>query len=183
MQASTWSQDGYAQAYQFAAQAHNGQTVPGTNLPYLMHVSLVSMEVMAALCATSGGNGDLAVQCALLHDVIEDTAITYDEVATRFGRAVAEGVQALSKNPELPNEAQMADSLRRIRLQPVEVWMVKLADRITNLQKPPEYWKRGKIMRYLEEARLILTELGEANAFLAGRLEEKIRDYESYAGS
>jgi (p)ppGpp synthase/HD superfamily hydrolase len=51
-----------------------------------MHLSFVSMEVIAALNAESGHDGNLAVQCALLHDAIEDSAsITYDDVAKEFG--------------------------------------------------------------------------------------------------
>lgn len=66
-----WSQEIYTKAYQFAAEAHNGQRFPGTELPYMMHVSFVSMEVMAALAHELERDGNLAVQCALLHDVIE----------------------------------------------------------------------------------------------------------------
>ncbi|MEJ2750040.1 MAG: bifunctional (p)ppGpp synthetase/guanosine-3',5'-bis(diphosphate) 3'-pyrophosphohydrolase, partial [Anaerolineae bacterium] len=43
-----WSQETYAKTYRFAVEAHHGQLFPGTELPYIMHVSFVSMEVMAA---------------------------------------------------------------------------------------------------------------------------------------
>ena len=65
-----WSQDQYIKAYQFAALAHWGQFVPGTDIAYIMHLSFVSMEVIAALRTEQGHDEDLAVQCALLHDVI-----------------------------------------------------------------------------------------------------------------
>ncbi len=67
---SLWSQDLYAEAYLFAARAHRSQNVPGTDLPYIVHLNLVTAEVMAALAATDGLDGDLAVCCALLHDTI-----------------------------------------------------------------------------------------------------------------
>jgi len=63
-----WSQDKYIEAYWFAADAHRGQTVPGTELPYIIHRPLVSMEVISALDWNPDGDEDLAVQCALLHD-------------------------------------------------------------------------------------------------------------------
>jgi (p)ppGpp synthase/HD superfamily hydrolase len=69
---STWSQEKYITALRYAAAAHNGQKLPGTDLPYLVHVTMVAMEVIAALAREDGLSGDLAVQCALLHDVIED---------------------------------------------------------------------------------------------------------------
>lgn len=172
-----WSQDRYIAAAQFAARAHVGQSVPGTELPYLLHVTLVAMEVQAALRAETGHDEDLAVLCALLHDTVEDTAVTYGEVAAAFGQAVADGVLALSKNPDLPREEQMPDSLRRIREQPRAVWLVKLADRITNLQRPPEAWQPRKVAGYKEEARAILAALGEASPLLAARLAAKIEAY------
>ena len=118
-----WSQDNYTQAYRFAAQAHLGQKVPGTDLPYIMHLSFVSMEVIAALGVELGRDGNLAVQCALLHDVIEDTDVTFDQVEAAFGQAVAHGVLALSKDATIEKSRQMQDSLRRIQQQPREVWM------------------------------------------------------------
>ena len=58
-----------------------------------------------------------------------------------------------------------------------EVWAVKLADRITNLQPPPPHWDNDRKIRYREEAGLILSELKDGNEFLAKRLEEKIEEY------
>jgi len=153
--------------------------VPGTELPYIVHVGAVAMEVMTAIAQDSRvDNPDLAVQCALLHDVIEDTPASYEEVIERFGVAVADGVLALTKGTALPSKAeQMADSLARIRQQPREVWMVKLADRITNLQPPPYYWDAAKIAAYRTEAGTILDALGEADGWLAVRLQGKIAGY------
>ncbi|MBT0895669.1 HD domain-containing protein [Geobacter hydrogenophilus] len=173
----TW-QDLYIKAYRFAALAHSGQTVPDTDIPYLMHLSLVSMEVIASFSAEPDVDTALAVQCALLHDVIEDTAITYEQVLADFGPMVAAGVLALTKDERFPSkQEQLADSLRRIREQSREVWMVKLADRITNLQPPPSYWTTEKRQSYRAEAVSILDSLGEASPCLAGRLREKIDAY------
>jgi (p)ppGpp synthase/HD superfamily hydrolase len=172
-----WSQDHYTAACRVAAAAHVGQSVPGSGLPYLLHVTLVAMEVIAALRAEPGHDEDLAVQCALLHDTIEDTSVTLEELAGAFGRPVAEGVLALSKDEALPKDEQMPDSLRRIREQPREVWLVKLADRIVNMQPPPKHWEPDKVAAYKQEARSILAALGEASPLLAARLGEKIEAY------
>jgi (p)ppGpp synthase/HD superfamily hydrolase len=174
-----WSQEKYLLAWQFAARAHGGQRVPGTELPYVVHVGAVAMEVTAALAQGSRvDNPDLVVQCALLHDVIEDTSIGYAEVADQFGLAVAQGVQALSKDQRLSTKAeQMTDSLRRIQQQPREVWMVKLADRIVNLQPPPPHWSEQKIERYRQEAIHIWEVLSPADSYLAQRLRAKIELY------
>jgi (p)ppGpp synthase/HD superfamily hydrolase len=177
-----WSQDDYVKAYRFAAQAHHGQTMPGTNWPYIMHLSLVSMEVMAALHVERGSDGNLAVQCALLHDVIEDTDVTYEQITAEFGEKVAQGVLALSKDETMDKSRQMQDSLKRIQQQPGEVWMVKLADRISNLAPPPYYWTKDRIARYREEAIEIYNALYSASELLAARLEEKIKAYKVYLG-
>jgi (p)ppGpp synthase/HD superfamily hydrolase len=172
-----WSQDAYLKALWFAADAHVGQLVPGTKHTYLMHVTLVAMEVVAALRAEPERDQPLAVACALLHDVVEDTRVSLDELRGAFGDAVADGVAALSKDAKLPKDRQLADSLERIRRQPREVWMVKLADRITNLQPPPPHWTPEKVARYREEAVAIRDALAEASPFLAERITRKIAAY------
>ncbi|OGP90126.1 MAG: phosphohydrolase [Deltaproteobacteria bacterium RBG_16_47_11] len=175
-----WSQDKYIEAYWFAADAHRNQTVPGTDLPYIIHPTLVSMEVIAALDMELGRDEDLAVQCALLHDVIEDRGVNYEQVKSDFGEAVAKGVLALSKDKKLAKRLQLGDSLSRIKLQPREVWMVKLADRITNLRPPPNFWTGAKIARYREEAHRIYQVLKDASPVLSTRLMAKIDAYKTY---
>jgi (p)ppGpp synthase/HD superfamily hydrolase len=187
--ASEWSQDIYISAYWFAAVAHwnskKKQLVPGTDIPYLMHFSLVAMEVIAALEKESGLDGNLAVQCALLHDTIEDTDTIYDRLVEKFGLAVADGVHALTKDESVGadlskqkrKKRQMADSLERIKKQPREIWMVKMADRITNLQPPPKHWSPDMVNRYREEASEIHRFLKGGSRHLAARLKEKIDRY------
>ena len=172
-----WSQELCMAATRIAAVAHAEQMVPGTELPYLLHVTWVAMEVVAALRVEPGHDEDLVMQCALLHDTLEDTDVTYAQLKATFGLAVADGVLALSKDPTLPKEAQMADSLRRIQLQPRAIWLVKLADRIVNLQAPPKHWSAEKIAAYREEACGILDALGKASPLLAARLTAKLATY------
>jgi (p)ppGpp synthase/HD superfamily hydrolase len=172
-----WSQDKFLKALAFAGHAHRNQKMPGSESSYLVHIAGVSMEIMAAAATGAPMDADLALACALLHDVIEDTGVKYEEVEQTFGRQVADGVQALSKNKELEKELQLPDSLARIVEEPGEIGMVKLADRITNLQPPPSYWTAEKIRQYREEALLIHTSLKEKSPFLAARLMEKIEAY------
>jgi len=174
---NAWSQDGYILALRYTATAHNGQLWPGTELPYLTHLSMVAMEVIAAIDSEGAEHPDLAVQCALLHDVIEDQGHTTGQLAEVFGSDVAAGVAALTKNEQLPKHERMADSLARIREQPREVWMVKLADRISNLQPAPADWSSDGKRDYREQASEILVNLGEASDFLAARLRQKIDQY------
>lgn len=173
----TFSPDRYVAALEFAAARHRTQLVPGTDLPYVVHVVSVAAEVIATLAESRVDQPDLAVQCALLHDTIEDTGTRYEEVAAAFGTEVADGVVALSKDEALPKAERMTDSLRRIRLQPREIWIVKLADRITNLSEPPAYWSAEKRVAYRDEAIAIAEALGPASRPLDARIRERIVAY------
>ena len=183
---NNWSQEKYIQAYKFAARAHQGQNIPGSEIPYIMHLSFVSMEAIAALNAEKElsikkkYDGNLVVQCALLHDTIEDTDITFAEIEAKFGASIAQGVLALTKDKSIAKNLQMEDSLKRIKQQSPEIWMVKLADRISNLQSPPHYWRKEKKIYYREEAISIYETLKDASSFLALRLANKIENYKAF---
>ncbi|KQT26003.1 guanosine polyphosphate pyrophosphohydrolase [Chryseobacterium sp. Leaf405] len=169
----------YQETIKLATQKHTdrNQTIPGTNLPYVVHLSNVTMEILIAFEKSKDFNLEFAVQVALLHDSLEDTDTTFQELENIFGKSVAEGVLALTKNSSLEKSHQMTDSLFRIKQQPKEVWAVKLADRITNLQTPPPDWSEEKIKKYKTEAQLILHELKGGNDYLEQRLQQKIETY------
>jgi guanosine-3',5'-bis(diphosphate) 3'-pyrophosphohydrolase len=171
----------YQEAIKFASAKHaeKEQKVPGTNLPYDVHISNVAMEILISGFHTPHFDTAFAVQVALLHDTIEDTATDFHELEIKFGIEIAKAVSALSKNQDLPEHQQMQDSLNRIKELPSEVWAVKLADRITNLQPPPSHWDNAKKISYHNEAQTILEALGSANAYLASRLSAKMIEYQS----
>jgi (p)ppGpp synthase/HD superfamily hydrolase len=175
----SFSRELYMRVWHFAAARHKEQKVPGSELPYITHVGAVAMEVLATIALEDVPNPDLAVACALLHDTVEDTATTTEEIADAFGIAVADGVRALPKDKSVPKVEQMADSLRRIQEQPREVWIVKLADRCVNMEPAPAHWSMDKRRTYQQQARTILEQLGSASPSLAARLGEKIARYEA----
>ncbi|CAG35048.1 bifunctional (p)ppGpp synthetase/guanosine-3',5'-bis(diphosphate) 3'-pyrophosphohydrolase [Desulfotalea psychrophila] len=123
-----WSQDLYVKAWGFATMAHEGQAygapIEGQRIPYLNHIGSVAMELICGLNSNPNLNGDLAIQCALLHDTIEDTDVDFKTIEGNFGLEVAQGVNALTKNEDLAfKKEQILDFLNRIKLQPKEVWM------------------------------------------------------------
>jgi guanosine-3',5'-bis(diphosphate) 3'-pyrophosphohydrolase len=172
-------QDIYQKVLRYAAEKHalQQQTLPDSIIPYAVHMSNVAMEILVAATHSKNFDTEYALQVALLHDVLEDTEVTAEELTTLFGIAVATGVQALTKNTDLPHEEQMKDSLQRIKNCVPEVRAVKLADRITNLQEPPQSWSMDKRQHYLREADLILMELCGTNEYLEKRLALKIEAY------
>jgi (p)ppGpp synthase/HD superfamily hydrolase len=164
----------FMHALGFAKEAHGSQTIPGSDVPYIVHPMAVSEILKPCITVANAG---LLLPVALLHDTIEDTAVTHADLVREFGPAVADGVLALSKNSELPKPQRMADSIKRIQAQPRPIWMVKMADRIVNLQPPPHFWTEKKIESYRDEAKFILRELGSADEYFANLLNQKIGDY------
>ncbi len=93
-------QEKYQKAIKFAGEKHKNQKVPGTESYYLLHLSNVAMEI---LIASNNENFDteFALQLALLHDTIEDTETTFEEIKEQFGEKVAYSVLALTKNKNI----------------------------------------------------------------------------------
>jgi (p)ppGpp synthase/HD superfamily hydrolase len=177
--------DLFQEAWAFAVVKHEGQSygsaVEGERVPYITHIGSVIFELQDAtredMNTNTKLNFRLLLNCAALHDVVEDCGVELNELAEKFGADVAAGVSALTKNTGLPKEEQMQDSLNRLLQQPKEVQMVKLADRITNLYAAPHYWSTEKQFAYLQEAELILKILGDAHPVLYKRLLSQMIAY------
>ncbi len=174
------TQELYQNAIRFAGEKHSKQKVPGTNSNYLLHISNVAMEVLLAYNVDPSFDLNFAIQVAILHDTIEDTTADFEEIKNKFTEEVAIGVQALTKDENLASKTErMKDSLNRINKLRKEVGLVKLADRITNLQIPPKDWTKEKVLKYWEEAKLISEVLKGKNDFLNDRLDQKIEEYKT----
>ena len=172
-------QDSYNQAWIFAAGAHAGQTLTASTLPYAVHLAMVANEVMAADREAPIERLAETLQIALLHDVLEDTSVSFEELQTRFGEFVADGARCLSKVVEggkLPFDTY----LERLATGAQQYAIVKLCDRITNLQPPPSTWARSKIAEYHGESQRILAVLGHVHEPSAERLRTKIDHYRRY---
>jgi len=173
-------QSSFQAAIRFAGERHGDQKMPSSNASYLVHLASVAMEVIFAAPQSTDFDLEFAVPVALLHDVIEDTPTTLEEVRGHFSEPVAEAVLALTKNELLPANEQIPDSLKRIKNLQKEVWAVKLADRISNMQKPPSSWPTEKRKEYQQVARLILKELQGGNPYLEDRLALLIEKYQEF---
>ena len=175
----------YKDALAFALKAHGEQKTP-EGLPYSFHIVSVANEIINSLSmhAIPYDEANVAICCALLHDVNEDTDTRVtDALHVENISEVIEGVQALTKDETLPSkQEQMTDSLKRLKLQPKCVQMVKLADRITNLAPAPLFWNELKRKSYRDEAKMILKTLEDSNPYLAQKLQHKIDNYEVEKG-
>lgn len=116
-------------AASFAATAHRHQTRRDGITPYAAHAFRVALTVRHVF----GCDDPVCLAAALLHDVIEDTGIDYDEILDRFGREVAECVAALTKNMALPEAQREAEYDARLARAGWRARLVKLADQYDNL--------------------------------------------------
>ena len=148
-------------AYVFSARVHEGQTRLSGG-PYLSH----PLEVAYLLAQM--GLGPVTVACGLLHDTVEDTDTTLDDLDEYFGEEVADVVNGITKIGQLvfgDRITQQAEYVRKMILSmshDIRVLLVKLADRVHNMRTlgymPPDRQKR------------IAQETMDIYAPLAGRL-------------
>jgi GTP diphosphokinase / guanosine-3',5'-bis(diphosphate) 3'-diphosphatase len=124
---------GLAKAFRFASQWHESQT-RDSGEPYMVHPAAVA-SVLADMRMDM-----VAMQTGLLHDVVEDTSVTVEQVRKEFGEEVArcvDGVTKLTKLDFFSAEERQAESFRKMLLAMVEdirVILVKLADRLHNMR-------------------------------------------------
>jgi GTP diphosphokinase / guanosine-3',5'-bis(diphosphate) 3'-diphosphatase len=120
-------------AFRFARQCHEGQT-RDSGEPYMVH------PVMVAHILADMRMDTVSMVTGLLHDVVEDTSVTVEQVRKEFGEEVArcvDGLTKLSKLDVFSAEDRQAESFRKMLLAMVEdirVIMVKLADRMHNMR-------------------------------------------------
>lgn len=138
-------------ALRLAARAHRGQTRKDSDLPYITH------PAAAALILARHGFPEVVVAAALVHDILEDTAVTPEELENELGPEVFKVVEAVSADNEktVPWEERKLRYLKQVRSGSNAVRAVSLADKLHNLecmligypQEGKNFWKhfsRGK---------------------------------------
>ncbi len=151
----------FRKAYIYAAKAHKGQ-LRLSGEPYLSHPLNVAF-ILAKMRLDV-----ITVVCGLLHDTVEDTLVTIEDIKNQFGEEIAviiDGLTKLSKISFTSKRKRHAENIRKMILamaQDIRVILVKLADRLHNMQT----------LGYLppEKQKLIAKETLEIYAPLAARL-------------
>lgn len=146
------------QAIEFATEAHRGQVRKYTNAPYIMHPMAV-MHIVKTVQHT-----DEMLIAAVLHDTVEDTAVTMQDINDKFGTVVGMYVEYLTdiSTPEDGNRKlrKRKDALHYAR-GPAEAQTIKVADFIHNTQDikmfDPKFWEVYKVekweaLQYLQKA-------------------------------
>ena len=147
-----YDMDKIERAYQMAKRAHEG-TLRRSGEPYIVH------PVSAAIILVELGMDTDSIVAALLHDVVEDTNVTLEEIRKEFGKDVAllvDGVTKLGRIPFSSRERQQAENVRKMLLamaQDVRVIIIKLADRLHNartFESLPDEKRRIKALETME---------------------------------
>lgn len=167
-------------AKDFAFQAHSNHYFPDGRR-YFTHLETVSKLSKQALDHDSSLDEGVLLSTAYLHDTIEDTEATSEDIFKIFGFIIADAVSALTKDKSLPKVEQMDNSLHRIIRMSKEVWVVKMADRIANLSQTlllsDKKWSPEYKEYYRNEAILINYTLGGASPYLSKKLSLLINIY------
>ena len=129
-------------AYRLAAESHKEQKRL-SGAPYISH------PVAVACILVELGMDTESVAAGLLHDVVEDTPISLEQIRKQFGAGVAsltDGVTKLGRIPYSSREVQQAENLRKMLMamnEDIRVIIIKLADRLHNM-RTSEYWDPQK---------------------------------------
>lgn len=133
------------QAMIFAAQMHDGAVRKGSKIPYIVH----PME--AAAIAASLTDDPHILAAAVLHDVMEDCGVSYEELLARFGSRVAELVRADSQNLGAYTHADWCmrkrAAIERLGFASRELKLIVLADKLSNIRAIcRDYMREGEAM-------------------------------------
>jgi (p)ppGpp synthase/HD superfamily hydrolase len=159
-------------AFTFAAERHAHQRRKGADRePYINHLA----EVADLVATATGGADPVLVVAAILHDSIEDTATTYDEIQTRFGRAVADLVLAVTDDKRLPKQERKRLQIAKAANGSTGAKIIKLADKTSNLRSlagsPPLDWGGRRRAEYIRWSREVCQGLRGINAWLEGQFD------------
>ena len=147
-------------AYDFALDVHKNQKRLSGD-PYISH----PIAVASILCDLKVDTATITT--ALLHDTIEDTEATYNEVSKQFGKEIAdlvEGVTKISRLEDQSKEYSIAENFRKLILatsKDIRVLLVKLADRLHNMRTINNISDPEKRLRIAKETMEIYTPLAE----------------------
>jgi len=164
---------GITRALDFAARKHAGQRRKGIKAePYINHLT----EVALLLSEASGGTDPGLVMAGLLHDTIEDTETSREELVDVFGDDVASLVAEVTDDPGLLRDERRRRQVETAPAKSARARMIKLADKIANLhsiaESPPVGWSGRRKREYVAWAREVAAACGPTNERLE-RLFEK----------
>ena len=159
-------------ALAFAAHKHRDQRRKDAEAsPYINHPI-----ALANVLVNEGGVSDNDVLCAaLLHDTVEDTATTHEELVNAFGSRIARIVAEVTDDKTLPKAERKRLQVEHAPRLSLEAKLVKLADKVCNLrdvaERPPAKWDLARRQEYFDWAKQVVDGLRGAHARLEGAFD------------
>ena len=139
-----------ADAADYAARQHIAQRRKGPRAePYVNHLT----EVAALLAEATDGSDVALLMAALLHDTLEDTDTTYEDLLQRFGPDVASLVAEVTDDKSLPKEERKRLQIEETAGKSRRARLLKIADKTSNLRglvaSPPVGWTEARLRDYV----------------------------------
>lgn len=147
-------------ATRFAARKHRQQRRKGAEQdPYINH----PIELLNILANHAGITDPVVLLAALLHDTVEDTDTTFEELTTQFGAEVAHVVKELTDDKTLPKATRKQLQVEHAPHMSERAKLVKLADKTSNLRdianSPPPDWSVERRVEYCDWSRRVVEQL------------------------
>lgn len=147
-------------ALAFAAEKHRDQRRKDADAsPYINH----PIDLANVLVNEGGVTDPVAICGALLHDTVEDTETSFEEIEEEFGLAIADVVREVTDDKNLPKAERKAMQVAHAACASHAARLVKLADKICNLRDmmahPPAGWDLARRIDYFEWARRVVDQV------------------------
>lgn len=164
-------------ALHFAAEKHRDQRRKGQGAsPYINH----PIEVAELLVRVGRVSEVALIQAAVLHDTVEDTETTFQELEERFGAAVRRLVEEVTDDKTLPKEERKRLQIEHAPRLSAGARQIKLADKICNVRdlvtKPPLDWPLERRLAYLDWAERVVAGCLGANVSLEHAFQETLAE-------
>lgn len=155
----------------FAANAHKNQRRKDVDkTPYINH----PLDLMNILIE-SGIVNCVAICGAILHDTIEDTETTYEQLVAEFGKRIADVVQEVSDDKNLPKQMRKELQITDAKKSSKNAKLIKLADKIANVKDlrsyAPEGWDQTRVDEYFIWAKKVVDQLRGTNKVLESKFD------------
>lgn len=163
------------QALHFASTRHHDQRWKGTALPYHHHL----IGVLDLLSRVGGISDATTLVAAALHDVVEDTKTTREELATHFGQAVASIVEELTDAPDLSESARRSAQVAKAGSMSPAAQVIKLADKLANIRDVLHYspqWTAEERRAYIGWGAAVVDALRGINPPLEAAFDQLLAD-------
>ena len=148
----------------------------GRDIPYINHPIAVA-TLLATVAEVT--DPDL-LAAALLHDTVEDTDTTHEELVGRFGADIAALVAEVTDDPRLPSAQRKLTQEREASSKSPRAKLLRLADKTANVHDitycPPPDWSVSRRMEYFDWAGRVVANLRGVNAALEARFDEVVAE-------